>query len=262
MSELQWISIITNIFDHQKIRYLENLPEGDRVIVIWFKLLMLAGKCNDSGLVYLTKEIPYQPEMLASVMNRPLNIIQFALDQFVTLRMIEIQDSYIAIANWEKYQQKGIGDVREKARIRQENYRKKQKLLISNVTNNVTVTGLSSSLSSSIVLNPIYGKFLENWNSKARLQKHKPPTVAIYIKPTHERIIKDMGDQLNEAIDNYAKLSEMTETHFFHKWPFWDFIKNAQKYTNDATPFTTYKLKTKSASQKACEPWPEFGEQK
>jgi predicted phage replisome organizer len=59
MAEVKWIKIATDIFDNQKIKIIESMPEGDAIIVIWFKILMLAGNVNDGGSVYFTKDIPY-----------------------------------------------------------------------------------------------------------------------------------------------------------------------------------------------------------
>jgi hypothetical protein len=40
--EIKWIKLSTNIFDDEKIQLIEQLPEADAIIVIWFKLLTLA----------------------------------------------------------------------------------------------------------------------------------------------------------------------------------------------------------------------------
>ncbi|MGF2565521.1 phage replisome organizer N-terminal domain-containing protein, partial [Ralstonia pseudosolanacearum] len=37
MVETKWIKIVTDIFDNEKIRMIEAMPEGDAIIVIWFK---------------------------------------------------------------------------------------------------------------------------------------------------------------------------------------------------------------------------------
>ena len=58
MAEIKWIKIATNVFDSKKIKQIETLPDGDTIIVIWFKLLVLAGNINDSGFIYFTKDIP------------------------------------------------------------------------------------------------------------------------------------------------------------------------------------------------------------
>ena len=55
MNGVQWIKITTDIFDDEKIQLIESMPEGDTLIVIWFKILVLAGKQNNSGILSLGK---------------------------------------------------------------------------------------------------------------------------------------------------------------------------------------------------------------
>lgn len=136
MSEIGWIKIRTDMFDHRKIKQIETLPDGDSIIVIWVKLLCLAGATNNGGLIYLTRDIPYTEEMLANEFRRPLNTVRLALQTFEQLGMIEKYESIYAIANWEKYQSiEGMDKVREQTRERVRNYRERQKAL-----SNVTVT--------------------------------------------------------------------------------------------------------------------------
>ena len=140
MAEVKWIKIATDIFDNQKIKIIESMPEGDAIIVIWFKILMLAGNVNDGGSVYFTKDIPYTDQMLATVFNRPLTTIQLALNTFEKFGMIEVVDDVIQLSNWEKYQNvDGLEKIREQNRIRVARHRERKKLEC-NVTSNVTVT--------------------------------------------------------------------------------------------------------------------------
>lgn len=140
MAEVKWIKIATDIFDNQKIKVIESMPDGDAIIVIWFKILMLAGNVNDGGSVYFTKDIPYTDQMLATVFNRPLTTIQLALTTFEKFGMIEVVDDVIQLSNWEKYQNiDGLEKIREQNRIRVARHREKKKLEC-NVTSNVTVT--------------------------------------------------------------------------------------------------------------------------
>ena len=141
MAEVKWIKLATSIFDNRKIRQIESLPEGATIIVIWLKLLCLAGNINDTGMVYFTKEIPYTDQMLATQFNTPLPTMKLALKTFESFGMIEVIDNILHISNWEKYQNiEGLDKIREQNRIRQANYKAKQKLLKGNVTGNVTVT--------------------------------------------------------------------------------------------------------------------------
>lgn len=128
------------MFDNRKIKQIEMLPEGDAILVMWLKLLTLAGNVNDCGLVYFTKDIPYTDEMLATQFNKPLATVKLALSVFMNYGMIEITDDILHISNWEEYQNvEGMEKIREQTRKRVQSYRDKQKLL-SNVTCNVTVT--------------------------------------------------------------------------------------------------------------------------
>ena len=49
MGDVKWIKITTNMFEDEKVDFIESLPEADTILVIWIKLLTLAGKCNANG---------------------------------------------------------------------------------------------------------------------------------------------------------------------------------------------------------------------
>lgn len=130
MGEVKWIKLATKIFDNRKIRQIECLPDGDAIIVIWVKLLCLAGNINDSGLVYFTKEIPYTDQMLATQFNRPLTTVQLALKTFEQFGMVEVIDNILHISNWEKYQNVDrLSEIREYNRLAKQRSREKQKAL-------------------------------------------------------------------------------------------------------------------------------------
>ena len=132
MADVKWIKLATEIFDNRKIKQIECLPDGDGVIVIWFKLLCLAGNINDNGLVYFTQDIPYTDQMLAAQFNRPINLIRFALETFMKFGMVEIVDDILHVSNWEKYQNVDrLNELREYNRIAKQKSRAKQKLLQS-----------------------------------------------------------------------------------------------------------------------------------
>ena len=104
MADVKWIKIMTNVFDDEKIKYIETLPNGDEMIVIWFKILCLAGKSNASGLLMMTDRIAYTNEMLSSIFSRSNKAIQMSLQVFSNLEMIEMIDNRIYLTNWEKHQ--------------------------------------------------------------------------------------------------------------------------------------------------------------
>lgn len=132
MAEITWIKLDRGIFDNRKIKQIENLPDGDRVLMVWFKLLTLAGSCNDGGRVYLTPEVPYTPEMLSAEFARPLPVVQLALEVFTRYGMIVEEDGYICVKNWDKYQSTDkMAEIREYNRQKQRESRARRALITS-----------------------------------------------------------------------------------------------------------------------------------
>lgn len=131
MAEVKWIKIVTDIFDDEKILLIESMPEADAIIVIWFKMLCLAGKQNNSGVFQLHGRIAYTDEMFATIFRRPLNTVRLALKTFEQFGMIEIVNDTVTIPNWGKHQSiEQIEARREYQRKYHQAYRKQQKLLI------------------------------------------------------------------------------------------------------------------------------------
>ena len=132
MAAVKWIKIVTDIFDDEKMLLIESLPSADSVIVIWFKLLCLAGKTNNSGVFIFNERIPYTDEMLASIFRRDVNIVRMALQTFETFGMIEIIDKVITIPNWSKHQTLDAYErQKERDRLKKQQARAEKKALIS-----------------------------------------------------------------------------------------------------------------------------------
>lgn len=147
MSDVKWIKIVTDIFDDEKILLIEQFPDADTIIVIWFKMLCLAGKQNNGGVFMIADRIAYTDEMFATVFRRPVNTVRMALKTFRDLGMIEIVNDAVTIPNWDKHQSLDrLEATREATRKRVAKCREKQKQLTEsnvtpcNVTDAVTVT--------------------------------------------------------------------------------------------------------------------------
>lgn len=130
MAEVKWIKITTDIFDDEKILLIESLPEADSIIVIWFKLLCLAGKQNNSGVFMMNNQIAYTDKMLATIFRRKEATVQLALQTFEQFGMIEIVDGVITIPNWGKHQNLDqLENKKEYMKNYMQGYREKQKAL-------------------------------------------------------------------------------------------------------------------------------------
>ena len=176
MADIKWIKLSTDLFNNRKIRMIESMPEGDALVVIWLKILVLAGNTNDNGVIYFTPDIPYTEQMLATEFGRPLNIIQLALNTFQRFGMIDIVNNFIQISNWEKYQNvDGLEKVREQTRNRVAAFRERQKVLIEcNATSNATVTDGNATDKDIDIDKDIY-KEKEN-KEKEKRYRFTPPT--------------------------------------------------------------------------------------
>lgn len=133
MADVKWIKIAVDMFDNRKIKQIGSMPEGDSLLLMWVQLLCLAGNVNDGGFIYLTKEIPYTDEMLATQFNKPISTVRLALKTFEQFGMIEIINNMIFLSSWEKYQSTDrLATIREKDRERKRRKRETENLLPQN----------------------------------------------------------------------------------------------------------------------------------
>ncbi|MBN1075153.1 DnaD domain protein [Clostridium botulinum] len=138
MGDIKWIKVTTDMFEDEKIRLIDAMPERDTIHYIWIRLLVQAGKTNSHGFIFLGEDIPYTDEMLSTIFCRPLSSIRLALKTLSAFRMIQVdEDNFIKITNWEKYQNvEGMEKVREQNKIRAKKYREKKKQLKSAINCN------------------------------------------------------------------------------------------------------------------------------
>ena len=131
MSEVKWIKIKVDIFNDEKIQLIESMPDADTIIVIWFKLLALAGIKNDGGIIRMNDKMAYTDEMLTTIFRRKQSVVVLALETFRQFDMIDIVDNAILINNWEKHQNvDGLDKLKLQNKQRQQRYREKQKILL------------------------------------------------------------------------------------------------------------------------------------
>ena len=142
MAEISWIKLKTTMFDDEKIRLIQAVPESDAIIVIWIRLLVLAGKTNDDGLIYIQRNMPYTEEMLATLFGKNVNTVCLALTTLANFNMIDLgSDGLIAISNWEKHQNiEGMDKVRLKNAERNRKYRERKRQERLELGNDVSVT--------------------------------------------------------------------------------------------------------------------------
>ena len=131
MADVKWIKITTDIFDDEKILLIESLPDAYAIITVWFKLLCLAGKQNNSG-VFMMGRIAYTDRMLATIFRMKESSVTMALQTFEQFGMIEIVDGVITIPNWNKHQSLDAYEKKkERDRLYQAERRANQRALVA-----------------------------------------------------------------------------------------------------------------------------------
>lgn len=135
MADVKWIKITTDIFDDEKILLIESLPDAYAIITVWFKLLCLAGKQNNSG-VFMMGRVAYTDKMLATIFRMKEATVTMALQTFEQFGMVEIIDGVITIPNWGKHQNLDqLESKKEYMRNYMKEYREKQKALTAGKPN-------------------------------------------------------------------------------------------------------------------------------
>lgn len=103
MAGLEWVKIVTNIFENPKLLLIDSRENPDTIITIWFKLMCLAGKCNNSGILSMADKALSEKE-ISSLIHRPAKKVHYALDIFIEYEMVGRTDNAYFICNWSKYQ--------------------------------------------------------------------------------------------------------------------------------------------------------------
>ena len=198
MADIKWIKLSTAMFDDEKIKLIQAMPEGDSILVIWIRLLTLAGKINENGYVYLSQSIPYTDDMFATIFNKPVQIIRLAIQTFNSLQMIESNEYGINLINWGKHQNiEGMELIKVRARLRQQKHRALLKQGDNEVSrdNSVTVTpqirvdkskSKSKNKTNTDEINKLFNIFWEEYPKK--VSKLKAFDTFKKIKPTDDLI--------------------------------------------------------------------------
>lgn len=141
MAEVKWIKITTNIFDDEKILLIESLPDSYAIITVWFKLLCLAGKQNNSGVFMMNNKVAYTDQMLATIFRMKETTVKMALQTFEQFGMVELVDGVITIPNWGKHQNLDqLESKKEYMKNYMKEYRQKQKQLTCKTNSKANVS--------------------------------------------------------------------------------------------------------------------------
>ena len=105
MKERKYVKLRTDMYADTKFKIIDTKPERDMIHYVWTRFVILAGKVNLEGDLYLSKNIPYTIETLAIEFNRDMDQIELALNVLIELEMIELTEENIyRVKNFAKHQ--------------------------------------------------------------------------------------------------------------------------------------------------------------
>ena len=129
MADIKWIKLDVGIFADEKIKVVMSMPEGKSLVIIWLKILCLAGRINNSGVLMVNSTIPYTVEMLSAVFDESESIMRLAIDTFQRLGMIDQFNGALLLPNWEKHQSEDrLKEIQNKNAARVARHRERQRL--------------------------------------------------------------------------------------------------------------------------------------
>lgn len=129
MAYISWIKLQISTFDDEKIKLIEKRKDADTVLIVFLKMLLLAGKTDDGGFIYLGDNIAYNNDMLETILNRPAATVEKAIKVLTGFGMLAIDsEGFHSVVNWDKYQNfSTIEKVRANTRERVKKFRDKKK---------------------------------------------------------------------------------------------------------------------------------------
>ncbi len=105
MRERRYVKFKVDIYDDTKTKIIDQRPERDFIHYFFARSIVLAGKADCEGDLYMAKDIPYTIETLATEFNRDAALIKLALDLLIELKMIEVtEDNIYRVKGFVKHQ--------------------------------------------------------------------------------------------------------------------------------------------------------------
>lgn len=130
MGTALWFKFEINMYDDSKFKIIDKMNERYLINYVWPRLLVLAGKTNDCGYMYINENMPHTVKTLAIEFNISLDEMKLALKVLKKLQMIELTDEkFLKIKNWDKHQNiEGMERIKKLNCDRVAKHRAKKKL--------------------------------------------------------------------------------------------------------------------------------------
>lgn len=127
--KIKWVRFDVGMFDNPKIRQIDSMENRDVIHYIWVSTILLAGRCNCDGELYLTENMPYTIKTLAIEFRRSVDEVKEAFKAFQKYKMIGVtEDKVFYICGWQKHQNvDGLEKIRKQTNERVMKYRARKR---------------------------------------------------------------------------------------------------------------------------------------
>ena len=84
MARPKYIQVSPRFFENENVQLIEAMPGGNKILVIWFKLLCLADR---------NLQVAHSNDELSTFLNRPVPVVQMALYALEQYGLLSIDDA-------------------------------------------------------------------------------------------------------------------------------------------------------------------------
>ncbi len=86
-----WLKLKEGFFDELNIKYLKNLPDGDRLVIVYLKMQLKSLKTE--GIIKFSELLPTCEDELALALDESIDIVTNAINVLIKLKLIEKWDN-------------------------------------------------------------------------------------------------------------------------------------------------------------------------
>lgn len=105
MADVKWVRVSIEMFNDPKLKIINSMEEKDLINYVWMRTLLLAGRSNKDGSLFINDNMPYTMKTLAIEFDRTLDEIKLCFKILRKLEMIEFnEDKIFMVKNWAKHQ--------------------------------------------------------------------------------------------------------------------------------------------------------------
>ncbi|WP_242521117.1 MULTISPECIES: phage replisome organizer N-terminal domain-containing protein [Lactococcus] len=250
-----------NFFDSDEMIVLENMDNGDGIIYSNILLKLYLRSLKYEGRLMFNERIPFNPQMLSTIVRHPVGVVEKALKAFVDLGLVEVMDNgaiyMLDIQNF-------IGKTSTEA-DRQREYQAriaKEKKVVRNLTGNIgenfekTTPELEIEIETELKKESEVASSNSNLQNLANFYQENFGAMSSYIAEELKSSYEDYGFDLTLESMKRAVTSQKTFRYSKGILKNWD--KNGIKTLDDAMAESAAFERKKSRSNKIVKSAPEW----